>query len=102
MKAVKIPDDFEFHDLKDNPIDAKTLELLRNKVNSYEDLLNRRSRTYQSMGLKDKILTETELKKYIRKEYTFLKRPIFIYDDSVFIGNSKKVQEKLKSVLGAS
>ena len=100
MKAVKIPDDFKYHDLKDNPIDKKTLKFVRKKVDSYEDLLNRRSRTYQSMGLKNKDLSEQELEDYILQEYTFIKRPIFIDDELVFIGNSKKIVEELKLHLG--
>ena len=100
MKAVKLSDDFEHHDLKDNPIDGKTLKYLHSKVDSYKDLLNKRSRKYQTMGLKDLNLSETELKDYILKEYTFLKRPIFIVKDEVFIGNSKKVVEELKLTLG--
>jgi len=81
MKAVKLSDDFEYHDLKNNPIDKKTLQFLRKKVDTYNDLLNRRSRTYQSMGLKNKELSESQLEQYILKEYTFLKRPIFIDGD---------------------
>ncbi len=100
MKAVQLSDDFILLDLKDNPIDKKTLVFLRKNVSSYEDLLNRRSRTYQAMGLKDQRLTEAQLEKYILQEYSFLKRPIFIMDDLTFIGNSKKVVAALKDHLG--
>jgi len=40
------------------------------------------------------------LEQYILKEYTFLKRPIFIDGDLVFIGNSKKLIESLKAHFG--
>jgi len=44
-------------------------------------------------------LSEVDYKKYIIEEYTFLKRPVAIIDTSIFIGNSKKNIEELKSKL---
>jgi len=35
------------------------------------------------------------------EEYTFLKRPVFIYNNEIFIGNAKKTIESLKTKLGA-
>ena len=63
---------------------------------SYEALFNKRARLYKSLGLKDKNLTENDFKKYLLEEYTFLKRPVFIIDDKIFKGNSKKEIEKVK------
>lgn len=42
------------------------------------------------MGLKDKALTENEFKNLILKDYTFLKRPVIIDGERIFIGNQKK------------
>ena len=42
------------------------------------------------MGLNNKELQEEEYKELILKEYTFLKRPVFIVENKIFIGNSKK------------
>ena len=36
-------------------------------------------------------LKETDFKRYMLEEYTFLKRPFIINNDEVFIGNSKNV-----------
>jgi arsenate reductase len=35
-------------------------------------------------------LTESDYRKYILQEYTFLKRPFIINGEKVFIGNAKK------------
>ena len=56
---------------------------------------------YKSFGLASKELLEADYKKYILEEYTFLKRPVFIIDDVIFIGNSKKEIEKVAQKLGA-
>ena len=37
----------------------------------------------------------------ILEEYTFLKRPVFVMDKEIFIGNAKKTVESLKAKLGA-
>jgi len=49
------------------------------------------------MNLKGKSLSETDFRQLILDEYTFLKRPVFIVDNEIFIGNSKKVIEELKA-----
>ena len=52
------------------------------------------------MDLKNQILSETDYKQYILDEYTFLKRPVFILNNEIFIGNSKKVVQDLKEKIG--
>ena len=52
------------------------------------------------MDLKNQILSETDYKQYILDEYTFLKRPVFILNNEIFIGNSKKVVQALKEKIG--
>lgn len=88
--------DFELQEIKGNPVTESQLAEMYAISNSYEELFNKRSRLYKSLGLKDKNLTESDYKKYILQEYTFLKRPVFIVDKEIFIGNSKKVVEELK------
>ena len=66
---------------------------------SYESLFSRRAIKYKSMGLKDKALKEADYKSLILEEDTFLKRPVFIIDQEIFIGNSKKVVEAVQQAL---
>ena len=68
-------------------------------TNSYETLFNKRARLYKSEGLKDNNLTEEDFKTLLLKEYTFLKRPVFIVNDKIFVGNSKKTITALKEIL---
>jgi len=64
---------------------------------SYEVLFNKRAKLYKKMDLKNQLLSEADYRQFILDEYTFLKRPVFIIDDEIFIGNSKKVIEELKA-----
>jgi arsenate reductase len=45
------------------------------------------------------LATEQDYRKLILKEYTFLKRPVALIDNEIFIGNSKAVVEQLKTAL---
>ena len=54
---------------------------------------------YKALGLKDKNLGEQDYRNYILEEYTFLKRPVFIIGDQIFIGNSKKNIEAVAKTL---
>ncbi|GFD78295.1 arsenate reductase family protein [Tenacibaculum mesophilum] len=99
LKEVNI-DGFEKQEIKSNPITVAQLESMRELTDSYESLFNKRAKLYREMDLKNQNLTEADYKQYILDEYTFLKRPVFIVDDQIFIGNSKKVVENLKELVG--
>ena len=66
---------------------------------SYEDLFSKRARLYREKGLHEKQLSETDYKNLILEHYTFLKRPVILVDDKIFIGNSKKVVVAAKEAI---
>ena len=99
IKELEPGKDIEMQDSKTSPIDAETLDILYAHTKSYESLFNKRSKLYKEKGLKDKILTETDYRNLILEHYTFLKRPVFINGDQIFIGNSKNVIAEAKSSL---
>lgn len=96
LKEVNV-EGFEKQEIKMNPITVAQLEEMREMTDSYESLFNKRAKLYREMDLKNQNLTEADFKQYILDEYTFLKRPVFIVEDEIFIGNSKKVVESLKN-----
>jgi arsenate reductase len=93
-------DGFERQEIKANNITATQLEEMYTLSGSYEALFNKRAKLYKSMDLKNQVLSETDYKQFLLDEYTFLKRPVFIIDKEIFIGNSKKVIENLKEKIG--
>ena len=68
-------------------------------TSSYEALFSKRAQKYKCMGLKEQNLQEEDLKKLLLQEYTFLKRPVFFVDNTIFVGNSKKVIDSLNTYL---
>ena len=83
-------DGFLLQDIKSTPITVKQLEEMQLFSGNYESLFSRRAKKYKAMDLKNQVLTEADIKQLILDEYTFLKRPVIIFNDSIFIGNSKK------------
>jgi len=99
LNSIRL-DGFVLQDIKTEPITVKQLEEMWFLTGSYESLFSRRAKKYKSMDLKNQVLTEEDFKLLILDEYTFLKRPVIIFDDSIFVGNSKKNIEALISEIG--
>ena len=93
-------DGFERQEIKTNNLTADQLEEMYAISGSYEALFNKRAKLYKSMDLKNQTLSEADYRQFLLGEYTFLKRPVFIVDEEIFIGNSKKVVEALKEKIG--
>ncbi len=99
LKELNPKKDVELQDIKTTPITVKQIEEMKQLAGSYEALFSKRAQLYKSMDLKSKQLTDDDYKQLILEHYTFLKRPVIIIDDAIFIGNSKKVIEQVKQAL---
>ena len=89
----------QLQNIRTEKISAEQLDQMAKMSGSYVSLFSRRALKYKSMGLKNKTLSETDYRQLILEEDTFLKRPVFIVNDKIFIGNSKKTIEALSSAL---
>jgi arsenate reductase len=99
MNDLGLNTGFQLREIKGNQITPHELAEMKDLAGSYEALFSKRSRQYSALGLKDKSLTETDFKDLILKEYTFLKRPVTIFENEIFIGNAKKEVERLRGML---
>ncbi len=99
IKELELDDSFEFQDIKANKITTEQIEEMQKLSGSYESLFSKRAMKYKAMGLKDKNLSENDIKDLILDEYTFLKRPVILLNDKIFVGNSKKVVEAIANEL---
>ncbi len=93
-------EDFDKIDIKNNPLTEPQLLELYVITESYEDLFNKRAIKFREQGLNKKDLTENDLKKLLLEEYTFLKRPVFLINGDLYVGNAKKNVEQLKERIG--
>jgi len=99
LKEVNLPDDVEQQDIKTEPITSTQLEEMQSLSGNYESLFSKRAQLYRKRDLKNKDLKEEDFKNLILEHYTFLKRPVFMLDGKIFIGNSKKTVEAVKQQL---
>ncbi|MGV0922765.1 arsenate reductase family protein [Empedobacter tilapiae] len=90
---------FDLHEIKSTAITEDELDEMKNLAGSYEALFSRRAQNYKKLGLKDQQLSEDDIKNYILSDYTFLKRPVVVDGDKIFIGNEKKNLEALGQYL---
>jgi arsenate reductase len=95
LRQAQDKKDFELQDIKTEKITARQLNEMKKMAGTYESLFSRRAMKYKELGLKDKQLTEKDYRNYILEEYTFLKRPVVIIGDKIFIGSEKKTVEAL-------
>lgn len=98
IKELNPSDDVILQDIKTEKMTEEQIDEMAKMAGSYEALFSRRAMKYKSMGLKDKNLSEQDYRQLILDEYTFLKRPVIIVDDQIFVGNAKKEVEAAKEV----
>jgi len=89
----------QMQEIRTEKISEEQLDQMAKMSGSYESLFSRRAIKYKIMGLKDKALSEMDYRQLILEEDTFLKRPVFIVNNKIFVGNSKKTIKALCSVL---
>lgn len=97
IKEINPAPEVVLQDIKAEAITTEQLEEMKKMAGSYESLFSKRARLYKERDLKNQQLTEEDYKNLILEHYTFLKRPILISEDQIFIGNSKKVVEAAAS-----
>ena len=96
LKEVKAPKSIILQDIKEKNINAKELDFIAEISGSYESVFSKRAMKYRAWGLHDKKLSEKDYRDLILKEYTFLRRPVYVDGNLVFVGNGKKVIEEAK------
>lgn len=89
----------ELQEIKTMSITSEQLEEMKTLAGSYEDLFSRRAMFFRQRGLHKQQLSEDDYRNLILEHYTFLKRPVTIINDQIFVGNSKKVVEAAKAAL---
>jgi len=96
MQNWDIPTEVERIDLKANMISSDDLAIMYGLTKSYEVLFSKRSQRFQSQGLMKNINSDEDYGILLPQDYTFLKRPILVYDDHIFVGNSPKTDQDIQ------
>lgn len=84
-------DGVELHEIKANPIPEAELDEMIELAGGVEPLFSKRARKYRELGLHERNVSPEEMRQLLLEEYTFLKRPVLVLNEQIFIGNSAKV-----------
>ena len=88
---------WDLREIKSEPITKEELAEMYAKTKSYETLFSKKSMQIKQRGIDVKSLTEKDFKKLLLDHYSFLKRPVFITEDEIFIGNDKSNIQNLNN-----
>ena len=99
LNELKLKDTITQIDIKKNPLTTAQVEDLHKRVGRYEDLINKRAQLYKQRNLKEKSLSEQDYKTLLLEHYTFLKRPVLVYEEYIFVGNAAKTVAEAKAFL---
>ena len=97
MKDLDLPESVACIDIKKAPLQAEDLAMLYTHTQSYEALLNKRAQKLKTIDKSS--LTETRIKELLLSHYTFLKRPVLLLGDQLFVGNAKATVAAAKAAL---
>jgi arsenate reductase-like glutaredoxin family protein len=99
LKELSPGSDVRLQDIKSERITESQLERLALLSGGYEPLFSRKAVKYRTLGLGEKQLSEVDYRRLILDDYTFLKRPIVVISDKIFIGNAANTVTEAKNAL---
>lgn len=99
IKSLGIEDADFLQNVKEQMATPAQLAFLYNYTNSYEGLINKRGRVYAHMKREGAVFSEAVYKTLLENEYSCLKRPILIWDNTVFLGNAKATVAQMNAAL---
>ncbi len=100
LKELAPESQYILQDIKKEAITTEQLEAMHALTGSYEALFSKRARLYKERDLKNQELTEIDYKNLILEHYTFLKRPVILVEDQIFVGNTAKTVVAAKQAMG--
>ncbi|MBS1549244.1 MAG: arsenate reductase family protein [Bacteroidetes bacterium] len=86
---------WELREIKSQAIQEEELDEMYRLSQSYEALFSRKSTQIKERNIDVKSLTEEDFKHLILEHYSFLKRPVFLTDKQIFIGNDRENLNRL-------
>jgi arsenate reductase len=99
IKGWKIHPSIELQDIKQSLYSAQELDEMKCLAGKYEALFSKRSQKYKPLKVAEKVKTDNDYRHFLLSDYSFLKRPVLVYDSIIFIGNSAETEQKISVFL---
>ena len=100
-KELDLPAEVQLRDIKTPNLTAEEVDHMKALAGSYEALFSRRALKFREWGLHEQQLGEADFRRLLMEEYTFLKRPVLVLDDQIFVGNAPAVTAAAKAALAS-
>lgn len=89
-----IPVDVVQQNIKEKLYSEAELDEMKELAGSYEAIFSKRSMKYKEWNVATHIKSDVDYRAFLLKDYTFLKRPVLVYDQHIFCGNAKQEVEQ--------
>lgn len=99
LNSLTLPKDISLIDIKYQSITEEVLDALKTQLGSYEAVFSKKAKRYNEV--KATISCDEDFRALILSDYTFLKRPMFIYNDFYSVGNDRSAVERLQEKFNA-
>lgn len=86
-------------DIKKQPLSESEIDILGQLVGTYQALFNKQAVLYKKLELKNKLLQESDFRSFLLAHYTFLRRPVFVIGNEIFIGSKPETIARIKEIL---
>ncbi len=96
-----LPADLDLQEIRSEPLAPDQLDDMVRLAGSHEALFSRRAMKYRQLGLHERQLGEADYRTLLLEHDTFLKRPVAIVDEHIFVGSAKKTVANLRKALEA-
>jgi len=97
LKELSLPEEVVLREIKSNPITPEELEEIKKHFSSYEELFNKRAVKFRSIDSSS--FEDADYKKLLLSDYTFLKRPVLLFNEKAFAGNSKEAMQQMDGAM---
>ncbi len=102
IKQIEDVSQFDLREIKSAHISGEELDEIQKLSGlKYDDLFNKRARKYKEIKKDVEGGDDNTFRDLILSEYTFLKRPIIVYGDTIFVGNAKGTVASMISTVNA-
>lgn len=101
MQGWNIPEEIQLVDIKKDMYTSDDVAEMYRLSGSYENLFSKRSQNFVAQGLKSTIQSDADYGALLPQDYTFLKRPVLVYDEHIFVGNDAKTDAAVKEFLSS-
>lgn len=82
-----------YRDLKSEPLSRREVEGLAKLAGGPESIFSKKARKYRSMRLNERVLSDKDMLDLMTDEYTFIKRPVIVFNGKAISGFSDKSYE---------